>query len=205
MYLSRVELNISNRETMRAIVSPKIFHGAVENSFDGNRRRKLWRIDNLNGRKYILILSEDIPNLETFAVKFGFEGKYETKDYSSLLNKISNGGIWHFRLTANPVVKSDGKVMAHVGSYYQKKWLLDRAESKGFLLNDNDFQIVYSTWYDFYKKSGDGSCRVRMMSVTFEGVLQVTDAEKFKEILCCGIGREKAYGQGLITVVGVGK
>lgn len=207
MYLSRVELNISNRETMRAIVSPKIFHGAIEHSFDEDRMRKLWRIDNLNGKKYILILSESIPNLEQFASKFGFEGKYETKDYSPLLNRISDEGIWRFRLTANPVVKSNGngKVMAHITSYYQKKWLSDRAECRGFSLNDDDFQIVHSTWYDFYKKSDNGSCRVRMMSVTFEGVLQVTDAEKFKETLCHGIGREKAYGQGLITVVGVRK
>ena len=69
----------------------------------------------------------------------------------------------------------------------------------------NGFQTVNSKWYDFYKKSGSGSCRIRMMSVTFEGVLKVTDAEKFKETLCCGIGREKAYGQGLITVVGARK
>lgn len=205
MYLSRVELNISNRETMRAIVSPKIFHGAVEHSFDGSRMRRLWRIDDLNGKKYILILSEDIPNLEQFAAKFGFEGKYEIKNYSLLLNKISDGGIWRFRLTANPSIKSNGKVMAHITSYYQKKWLLDRAKDRGFSLNDDDFQIVHSKWYDFYKKSGNGSCRVRMMSVTFEGILQVTDAEKFKETLCRGIGREKAYGQGLITVVGARK
>lgn len=205
MYLSRVELNLSNRETMRAMVSPKIFHGAIENSFDDNRLRKLWRIDTLNGKKYILILSEDIPKLEAFAAKFGLEGKYETKEYTPLLDRISNGGVWHFRLTANPVVKSNGKIMAHITPCYQKKWLLDRAESHGFSLNEEEFQVVSSTWYDFYKKSGNSSCRVRMLSVIFEGVLQVTDAEKFKELLCCGIGREKAYGQGLLTIVGAEK
>ena len=33
------------------------------------------------------------------------------------------------------------------------------------------------------------------------GKITVTDARRFKETLCHGIGREKAYGQGLLTIV----
>jgi CRISPR system Cascade subunit CasE len=39
------------------------------------------------------------------------------------------------------------------------------------------------------------------MSVTFEGTLTVTDAEKFVEALKSGIGREKAYGHGMMTIM----
>lgn len=205
MYLSRVELNTALRETMKALVSPSIFHGAIESSFDGERTRRLWRIDNLNGKKYILILSETKPNLQSFTEQFGYEGRFETKDYSSLLDRISNGGKWRFRLTANPTVakKPEGKILAHITPEYQKKWLSDRAEKHGFSLNDDDFQTVSSRWYDFRKQNGEKTARVRLLSVTFEGVLTITDAEKFKEVLCLGIGREKAYGQGMITVVRV--
>ena len=202
MYLSRIELNIGLRETMKALVSPSKFHGAVENSFSGERSRRLWRIDDLNGKKYILILSETIPNLEHFAEQFGYVGKYETKDYSILLDRIMNGGKWRFRLTANPTIsKSHGKVLAHITPKYQKKWLSDRAEKCGFSLDDDEFQTVQSKWYDFHKKDGDKSANIRLLSVTFEGILTISNAEKFKEILCNGIGREKAYGQGLLTVV----
>ena len=37
--------------------------------------------------------------------------------------------------------------------------------------------------------------------VTYEGLLTVTDAAKFREALTSGIGRGKAYGLGLLTVV----
>ena len=37
-------------------------------------------------------------------------------------------------------------------------------------------------------------------AVIFEGVLQVTDAEKFRESLKTGIGTGKAYGFGLMSV-----
>ena len=51
MYLSRVELNLSSRETMLALDNLNKFHGAVESSFDSNRtHRNLWRIDDLNGK-----------------------------------------------------------------------------------------------------------------------------------------------------------
>lgn len=202
MYLSRITLNTAHRQTMKALVSPSIFHGAVENSFDGARARRLWRIDDLNGKKYILILSEAVPKLNQFAEQFGYAGEYETKDYTPLLERIADGGRWQFRLTANPVVaKSHGKIMAHVTPEYQKKWLASRAEKRGFSLNEDEFQTVQSKWYDFHKRNGADDSHVRLLSVTFEGILTVTDAKQFKETLCSGIGREKAYGQGLLTIM----
>ena len=83
----------------------------------------------------------------------------------------------------------------------QKKWLSSRAKRLGFSVDENEFQTVQSKWYDFRKKNGTGSFRIRLLSVTFEGILTITDAKQFRETLCNGIGREKAYGQGLLTVV----
>ncbi len=202
MYLSRIELNTGTRDTMTALVSPSKFHGAIESSFSGERARRLWRIDDLHGKKYILLLSDAIPDLSHFAEQFGYLEKYETKDYSVLLAKIRNDVKWRFRLTANPTVsKSHGKIMAHITPEYQKKWLMDRAERCGFSVNVDEFQTVQSKWYNFSKKDGNKSANIRLLSVTFEGLLTVTDSEKFKETLCKGIGREKAYGQGLLTIV----
>ena len=42
---------------------------------------------------------------------------------------------------------------------------------------------------------------VRAFAVTYEGILKVNDVEKFKEILTEGLGREKAYGMGLMTIM----
>lgn len=45
------------------------------------------------------------------------------------------------------------------------------------------------------KKSGS------IKGVTYEGMIRVTDEELFKELLVSGIGRGKAYGMGLFTIV----
>ena len=37
--------------------------------------------------------------------------------------------------------------------------------------------------------------------MTFEGLLEVTDEELFRNMLVNGLGRGKAYGMGLMTVM----
>ena len=42
---------------------------------------------------------------------------------------------------------------------------------------------------------------MRLLGVTYEGLLTVTDVQAFREALTNGIGRGKAYGMGLLTVM----
>jgi CRISPR system Cascade subunit CasE len=42
--------------------------------------------------------------------------------------------------------------------------------------------------------------RVSLYTVTYEGILEITDVELFKEVLTKGIGRGKAYGCGMLTI-----
>ena len=61
MYLTRMELDTSKRRTVIAFTKPSLFHGAVEAAF-AQRERKLWRIDKLAGRTYLLLLSSEKPD-----------------------------------------------------------------------------------------------------------------------------------------------
>ena len=208
MYLSRVQLDTDKRGTIKALASPAIFHGAVESAFEGEKKRKLWRLDILNGKRYILILSENMPKLENFAEQFGYPGEYETKNYQPLLERIENGSKWSFRLTANPTyAKADGTdgkrgtVKAHRTEAHQREWLIRKAEQNGFSVNNEEFFVNGAEYLRFFKRGGSSSHKVNMLSVRYDGVLYVTDKEKFKNALCCGIGREKAYGMGLLTVM----
>ena len=102
MYLSRAELDPTRRSTMIALTSPQKFHGAVENSFSGERRRRLWRLDSLNGKLYLLLLSEELPDLTGLCAQFGTGAAPETRRYEPLLERVTPGSCWQFRLTANP-------------------------------------------------------------------------------------------------------
>lgn len=211
MYLTRMQLDPTKRSTMRALAEPKLFHGAIECSFTGERRRNLWRIDSLNGVQYLMLVSAEKPDLTTAAAQFGYpeaSAPWETRDYTPLLNRIQPGTRWHFRLTANPtkhtrghaVTGQRGKVMPHVTAEHQQRWLQEKASQHGFALTEGEFLAVHNEWYQF-RKPQEGGRPVSLLSVTFEGLLTVTDADLFCHTLTEGIGRGKAYGMGMLTVV----
>ena len=76
-----------------------------------------------------------------------------------------------------------------------------RSEKHGFSLNEDEFQVVQDRSY-FFRKSYEPKHRVSLLSVTFEGILQVTDPGRFRTLLTEGIGRGKAYGLGMMTIAG---
>lgn len=206
MYLSRVELDPTRRSTMAALAAPQKLHGAVESAFAGERRRRLWRLDRLGERLYLLLLSEDAPELTGVVEQFGTGAAAETRSYDPLLQRVEPGSCWQFRLTANPTKSckdpqnpaARGTVAAHCTTQYQKQWLLERAAKHGFALQDEGFTVTRVQWRHFAKH---GTRPVTLLAVTYEGVLQVTDAEQFRALLCQGMGRGKAYGLGLMTVM----
>ena len=206
MFLSRIKLDTTRRSTMKALASPNLFHGAIEQSFSGPRSRNLWRIDTLGENTYLLVLSRNAPDFKSLIAQFGTEGNsWESRSYDALLGRIETGGFWHFRLTANPTISKAfgsaerGKVLGHITSEHQKRWLLDRAEKHGFSLEEERFSVVQSRWIRF-RKGTDGGRPVSLLSVTYEGMLTVTDPVLFTQTLTDGLGRGKAYGLGMLTV-----
>lgn len=216
MYLSRVILDTKRRETIRALSSPQIIHGAVETCVPGDvlndgGRRLLWRIDYLADKCCLLLQSEQRPELSPLVEQFGYPGELEgeTKDYTPLLERLRAGQRWRFRLRANPVRSSSketdertgrGKVFAHVTPEQQKQWLIKRSAACGFALEPDQFAVVHSEWKKFSKTSR-GRHQVVLRTATFEGYLTVTDETVFRQSLIRGIGRAKAYGCGLMTIM----
>ena len=211
MFLSRMELDPSRRATMQALSSPNKLHGAIEQSFAGPRKRRLWRLDQLQNHLYLLLLSEDEPDLTKVAQQFGFPQRspaWESRAYEPLLDKIVNGTTWHFRLVANPVKScksmpggtARGTIHAHITTAYQAEWLLQRCQKYGFALDPAQFMVVGSQWRRFYKGAQRQS-RVTILAVSYEGLLTVTDADRFCQTLREGLGRGKAFGLGMLTVM----
>lgn len=211
MYLSRIQLDDKLRETMRALSSPHILHGAIEQGFSDKENRKLWRVDWLNNACYLLVLSKETPDFTHIANQFGYPSHqplWQTKDYNRLISRLQSGQQWHFRLRANPTRNSfkeknetsgRGKVFAHVTSQQQKEWLLVKAEGCGFNLAEDGFNVVHTQRLSF-QKGGNNKHQATIHAAVFEGHLTITEPERFKHTLLFGIGRAKAYGCGLLTI-----
>lgn len=210
MYISRLHINPANRETMKAMAEPKCFHGTIERAFSGDRQRNLWRLDQIGNGFYLLIISQNEPDLTAAWKMFGFPNqspRWESRPYEPLLERALTGSKWHFRLKANPVYhaapdgpKKRGKVLPHTTYEMQERWLLDKATSYGFRVSPGEYLAVNNQRYRFKKR--DEKKSVTLLSVTYEGQLTITDESLFRNTLTKGMGRGKAYGMGLLTIAG---
>lgn len=208
MYLSRIKLDIKKRPTMIALSTPSMFHGAIESSFLGERPHCLWRIDVLYGEYYLLILSEEKPDFSNVVAEYGTSGSDEVHQYDNFLSHLEKGSKWQFKLCANPtycVTANEkgkrGRLCAHTTVDKQRGWLKNQAEAYGFAIEADEFEIVTSRWYQFGKKKQ----KVSLLAVTYEGLLTVLDKDKFLKGMTNGIGRGKAYGMGLLTIMSPGR
>ena len=178
MYLSRIELDLKNRQTIKALSSPQVMHAAVEEYFPGAPRpvteRKLWRLDYLAERSYLLLLSRNKPDFAGFARQFCPPGQQaEIRDYQTLLKRLENGQVWGFRLRANPAHSvpggaadsGRGKVYAHVTVAQQQSWLCKKSAGCGFVLreenNDETFEVTQRELVRFQRGGQDGNAGYR--------------------------------------------
>ncbi|MBI2843429.1 MAG: type I-E CRISPR-associated protein Cas6/Cse3/CasE [Armatimonadetes bacterium] len=86
-------------------------------------------------------------------------------------------------------------------------WLARRAEPAGFSIDKDSTTIQPGYIYMSKKRVTQEHLKeekkedaVRMFSVRYEGILEVTDADAFRNAVICGIGPGKAFGFGLLSV-----
>lgn len=210
MYLSRVKIDERNRQRVRELDHLGAYHNWVETSFPeefslGERTRKLWRIDKLQGERYLLVLSEQKPDLERLEY-YGVANTAQSKPYDSLLERLDNQMKVRFRVTLNPAISISsgkqsgkrGKVMPHVTLEQQMQYLYDRSLKNGFQLENDEWTITERSLEPLNKKKMRPIC---LSKVSYEGLLTITDVDLFRKVLVTGWGKKKAYGCGLMTVI----
>lgn len=208
MYLSRVEIDIYNRRKIKDLTHAGAYHNWVESSFpkefkENIRTRKLWRIDTLNDKYYLMVLSEEKPNLKLLE-RYGVESTGVTKSYDKLLDSLKIGQKMRFRVSLNPIIsisekgRKRGVVKNIIGDKNQRNFLLNRSKKNGFSLDENEFFAVRKKTEVLRKSSNRKEI---FLKLDFEGILTITDVEKFKNIMINGLGKKKAFGCGLITVI----
>jgi CRISPR system Cascade subunit CasE len=223
MYLTRMHLNPARRGTRHLLSSPQRMHAAVMCAFppgtpvDGPEGRVLWRVDQERTAGLTLYVSSPgRPEMTHLIEQAGWpasEHTWQTVDTKPLLERLSAGQQWMFRVTANPVRSEPrprgerGKRHGHVTVAQQEAWFTKRAEGWGFriprasgpyeapALAVNGRQRV-----DFGRNSDGHQRKVTIDVATFDGTLEVTDPALLRHALSHGLGRAKAYGCGLLTL-----
>lgn len=183
----------------------------------------LYRVetDARNSRIQLLVQSQlqpDWSNLpkdylaEDFAILDNPAMKRVDHSYQSLML----GQRLRFRLHANPTRRispkctsersgGEGKRVEIYQPEMQIEWLARKGLQHGFRLislhaNPATLNLVARPEGKLVGRRIPAQPPMKFGSVTFEGVLEVADLEKFAEALAKGIGSGKAYGFGLLSI-----
>ena len=187
----------------------------------------LFRIDPAaDGRAAVLVQSAVKPDWGYAFHNAGYllAAPAQVKPYGA---RFAEGQRLRFRLVANPTRRLSKHSRERDGQPVDKKWIGKRVpvppdqlldwlaewrvrpdESPGFCI-DKDSTTVQAGYIYVNKGGSDGGQRLR--SVRYDGILEVTDPDKFRNTLLRGIGPGKAFGFGLLSVaptprlIGVGR
>lgn len=203
MYLSKVNVDPRYSAAAEAIRNPSYLHSIIQTKpFEAARKdhNVLYRIMDENDRKVLYVQSDIEPDWSTLSGRgFTLVG---TKNIDAINNVIREGSRFVFSVLANPIKKvTDYEKQTKKKVFLENPaarldWLTRYAERNGFRLLEVSENHMVSK--DDVEKKAKNKFVIR--GVEFNGVLEVKDAEAFKDCLRKGLGPEKAYGYGLMML-----
>ena len=212
MYLSRLILNPASRQVQSEIARPYEMHRTIMRAFpDGlneQTERVLFRLepDERHAGLGLLVQSWGPPDWSYLAGAPGC--LLETDDPNPAVKhftpRLRQGQRLAYRLRANPTVKTkrEGRPVRQgiLQEDQQIEWLARKGQAGGFRLLSARTSREDMIDSGAIPRDGAGKDRARFVAVQFDGVLEVTDADRLNETLRNGVGSAKGFGFGLLSV-----
>lgn len=213
MYLSRLIVNPRNRRVQKEVADRYQLHRTIMNAFpdnlDDDEERVLFRVEeSQRGRDLaLLIQSWTMPDW-TWLAEPGARGyllpvSEPNPGVKQFELDLTAGQRLAFRLRANPTARrrcSDG-IRRRVGLYDEEEqvdWLERKAVRRGFGLVSVRSSRQTTVGGCVYRNGSKHE--LTLLSVQFDGLLEVRDPEQTEEAVRQGIGSAKAFGFGLLSL-----
>lgn len=221
MFLSRIHVNPRCREARRDLSDPYQFHSTLCRAFSTPEMKCpanefLWRLEpeaSPAGYPRILVQSRGVPNWAGISVVGWLEDADRPIDLliRLKLDLLHAGQRFRFRVRANPCVTRNGKRLGLLRLEDQQTWVERKGLQHGFGLphfvpshpseSSKDQINVRISGEHMLRCTQHSGNSIRILSVLYEGILEITDPDKFRNALVTGIGHGKAMGLGLLSVV----
>jgi CRISPR system Cascade subunit CasE len=208
MYLSRLMLNLRNRQVRMDLARPYEMHRTILQAFPDDLakgvERVLYRVetDPRTGMPTLLVQSKLAPNWAQLPVGYLFAGQEQANpQVKEITLNFQAGQLLAFRLLANPTKRLSKSLpkgreeSKRVGLYKpeeQLEWLACKGEAHGFK--------VVSAVPNRQPEVKDRQHLLTFLGVQFDGLLTVTAPEQLAETVINGIGSAKAFGCGLLSL-----
>jgi CRISPR system Cascade subunit CasE len=165
----------------------------------------------------VLIQSRSIPDWARVGIKgWMSEDPDPAVDLHTRLglDSLQAGCRFRFRLRANPCVTRNGKRLGLLRLPEQETWIERKGRDQhgfrlpiqesfgptGETINRTVVQVSQEQMLRGRRRSEPGQ-EIRVFSLLYDGILEVTDPGKFLLALRSGVGHGKTMGLGLLSVV----
>ncbi len=214
MYLSRLILHPRSRQARRDAASPYELHRTLARGFvtpEGVNYRShhgvLFRVEPpVYGVKGLVVLvqSQTFPDWHELPEDYLLDAETLPQEPS-----LATGQSFAFRLVANPTRKvkrpdhRQGRrvglrdTLTEAGTSPVLDWLHRKGAQHGFTVT---FAVVNPFVLGSSAHAADDKSNLPLWGARFDGLLRVTDAERFMNGLRSGIGPAKAFGFGLLSL-----
>ncbi len=213
MYLSQLILNPRARRVRSEVGNPYELHRTIMQAFPGKEEggpgRVLFRLEQSprsGGQELTLLVQSDkAPDWDKLDRPDGYRWPNSNNNPKAFDPVFNSGQRFYFRLRANPTVKRkfEGQTKSkRVGLYKeeeQRDWLNRKAEQGGFTVFAANITAEGKQGGKILHP-GQTPHRLQHLAVRFDGLLQVTDPDRFLETLQNGIGSGKGFGFGLLSL-----
>lgn len=147
----------------------------------------------VNGRR-ILLLADRLP-------KDCIDGEFGQIQSKEIAPGFLDYDRYRFKVTMNPTRRENasGKLVPVKGREAIAAWFTERATKNwGFSVAPQSLQVDSTTVQSFKAKNDH---QITLAQAQLQGILLVTDPDKFKTSFGQGIGRGRAFGCGLLQIV----
>lgn len=225
LYLSRLALNPLRRDVQRDLANCHAMHQRVLTAFpdDPNihqareRFGVLYRVEpsNGDGSASVVVLVQSNAAPDWSRLPQGYAALSVVKDISASYSALNLETTLVFRLRANPTRRISDRSATQDEHWRGKRvelrreedqiaWLQRKSSAAGFRVivvrakpNVADARVASRSVISGYRPA---TGQMTFCDVLFEGRLQVTDEDLFRQALERGIGSGKAFGFGLLSV-----
>ncbi len=221
MYLSRLTLNPRNAQVRSELARPYEMHRTLLQAFQNGQHGVdraseeaagvLYRVDDSPHEQKISVLVQskiapDWSKLNNLRDSRGQPYLLRPAESKTVNAQLAAGQMLSCRLRANPTKKlgksageNQGKRVGLVDEEQQLEWLKRKAESGGFRVLraqiSRDERLT-----DEIHRSEDETHALTLLTVQFDGVLQVIDAAQVQHTIEIGLGSAKGLGCGLLSL-----
>lgn len=197
MYLSKLIVNLMDRDVLCNFTDSYYWHRNIMSGFPDIKSKTPRKDLGILFRKVVAHSGVTVyvqSKVEPDWTDKSWIYKYEYKSIDNMIDSLVDGKCVSFDLLCTPYyTDTRNKLRSYKEDDKKLNWFITKGKYNGFDVVDITTKLCTEQFTNIGEK-------VNLDATNLIGRLRITDVEKFRDFYLTGVGREKAYGAGMLLL-----